>query len=140
MNQKNQNFRIFNIANMMSMTRVLLMLPILYLFNKNTPESKLLLFLVMALAIFTDYLDGFLARKFNQESELGKIIDPLADKICIGLLVIYLIIYRDLPKWFVIVAYQEMCCLYWAHFFSWTKRSKSCHRINPENGRFSFFH
>lgn len=102
MNMKKKS-RIFTISNMMSLARVFLMLPILYLFPQNTTESQIYLFALLALAILTDYLDGVLARKLNQVTELGKILDPVADKICIGLIVILLVIYRDLPLWFVIV-------------------------------------
>ncbi|MGB5105102.1 MAG: CDP-alcohol phosphatidyltransferase family protein [Candidatus Zixiibacteriota bacterium] len=54
---------------------------------------------LLALAIFTDVLDGTLARKLNQVSELGKILDPLADKLGIAALVVALVIYKDFPWW-----------------------------------------
>ena len=45
---------------------------------------------ILALAIFgalTDFLDGYFARRLNQVTEFGKIIDPLADKVCIGIII-----------------------------------------------------
>lgn len=54
---------------------------------------------LLALAIFTDVLDGTLARKLNQVSELGKILDPLSDKLGIAALVVALVIYKGFPWW-----------------------------------------
>jgi CDP-diacylglycerol--glycerol-3-phosphate 3-phosphatidyltransferase len=50
-----------------------------------------MLIIFSILAIATDYLDGYFARKLNQVSELGKILDPLADKIIITAVVIAMI-------------------------------------------------
>lgn len=54
---------------------------------------------LLGVAIATDVLDGYFARKLNQISELGKILDPLADKIGVAALVIALTAYRDFPWW-----------------------------------------
>ena len=51
----------------------------------------------------TDLLDGYLARKLNQVSELGKIIDPLADKIAVGAIAILMFINGLIPLWFIAV-------------------------------------
>lgn len=51
----------------------------------------------------SDLLDGYVARKLNQVSELGKIIDPLADKICVISIGIILLIQNIIPLWFVLV-------------------------------------
>jgi len=51
----------------------------------------------------TDLLDGYLARKLNQISELGKIIDPLADKIAVGAIAILMFLKGLIPLWFIVV-------------------------------------
>ena len=57
--------------------------------------------LVLILIIITDYADGIAARKFNQVSDFGKALDPVADKIVIISLFIYLLIKSDFPIWYL---------------------------------------
>lgn len=52
---------------------------------------------------FSDLLDGYLARKLNQVSEFGKIIDPLADKICVIVICVILLFIGKIPLWFVMI-------------------------------------
>ena len=58
---------------------------------------------VALLAYITDILDGWLARKLNEVTEAGKIIDPLADKIYVAVITSILVIQNRLPLWFVVV-------------------------------------
>ena len=51
----------------------------------------LIIFVVFLIACYTDHLDGYLARKNNQVTDLGKFLDPVADKLLINSLVIFLI-------------------------------------------------
>ena len=68
------------LPNILSSLRIFLVIPILYLLKIDFIISAAILFLFSSL---TDYFDGYLARKYNSESELGEILDPIADKILI---------------------------------------------------------
>ena len=69
---------IFTIPNILVFLRAALV-PVFVIMYIN--EMYRLALVVMALAFFTDFLDGFIARKFNCITDLGKTIDPIADKL-----------------------------------------------------------
>ena len=67
--------------NLLTLSRMLLGALIFILLM--SPENYLLAFILFFIAGVTDYFDGYLARKYNSVSELGEILDPIADKILI---------------------------------------------------------
>jgi cardiolipin synthase len=84
------------IPNLLTLFRLFFLpLPIYFIAQGNDNVALALL----GVAILTDVLDGTLARKLNQISELGKLLDPLADKLGIAGLVVVLVIYKGLPWW-----------------------------------------
>jgi len=101
---------IFTISNGISFLRFLLVIPLWFLLDNYTdPNIRYITFSLCVFAAATDMLDGYLARKLNQVTEVGKIIDPLADKAAMAVVVIklfsigeisafffYTIIFRDL--------------------------------------------
>ena len=66
--------------------------------------GDLIPFFLFALASFTDYLDGFLARIFKEESKLGELLDPIADKILVAAALILLVMNGTIKKYEVIAA------------------------------------
>ncbi len=80
----------------------MLIIPTIIFLSWETTEGNYLALVIVFLAGLTDYLDGFFARKFNQVSEFGKIIDPVADKCCAIFVLGYLAFYREnpIPLWF----------------------------------------
>jgi len=72
-----------NIANQMTMLRVLLAFVCIGLIRAGTFFSLSLGLVVFGVASFTDFLDGFLARRLGLVSDLGKILDPVADKVLV---------------------------------------------------------
>ena len=94
--------KINTFSNYISFFRILLAAPIFYyVSNINFIEGarSILLFLYF-LVYLSDIADGYFARKLNQVSELGKIIDPLADKILVILVVTYLYYLEIIPGYY----------------------------------------
>ncbi|HDZ11551.1 MAG TPA: hypothetical protein ENH53_04990 [Bacteroidetes bacterium] len=94
---------IWTISNILTLTRILLLPWIIYFFVQDTRKSQNIAFGLMVLAALTDLSDGFLARKLNQKTNLGKILDPIADKLALVSVGILLVIYRNLPIWLLII-------------------------------------
>ncbi|NBW73746.1 MAG: CDP-alcohol phosphatidyltransferase family protein [Microbacteriaceae bacterium] len=95
--------RVFTWPNLLSALRLLLVPVFLWLI---LIDQNLLAFTVLAFSSFTDWLDGFLARKLNQTSRLGQLLDPAADRLFILATLIGLAVTSQVPWWllFVIVA------------------------------------
>lgn len=91
-------------SNALSLFRVILLLPIYHFLSQNTGKDNLIALSLMGLAIISDYLDGFLARRLGQITDWGKVLDPLADKICIVVICIILaspVRENPIPLWFI---------------------------------------
>ena len=76
-----------NFPNILSVSRIFLSIPIIIFFEN---ESYLLSTMVYIIASVTDYLDGFLARKQNLVTEIGALLDLLADKIFVSIILIWM--------------------------------------------------
>ncbi len=88
-------------SNLISVLRLLLAIPLWILFdNIDSGYNRTIIISLCWFAALTDVLDGFLARKFNEVTEMGKIIDPLADKIIIGSIVIKLFLTGQVPHYY----------------------------------------
>ncbi len=85
--------------NLLAIFRILLFPFIFYFLAQETPTAIYIAVLLIILAVFSDVLDGHLARKLNQITDLGKLLDPLADKLGLGIFVIYIIFHRGFPIW-----------------------------------------
>ena len=92
--------RVWTIPNVLSVLR-LLGIP-LFLWLVLGPESDALALVVLAIAGFTDYLDGQIARRLNQSSRLGAILDPVADRLYILAVVVGFAIRDIIPTWLAI--------------------------------------
>ncbi|MDE3058667.1 MAG: CDP-alcohol phosphatidyltransferase family protein [Bacteroidota bacterium] len=92
--------KLWTISNALSISRIVLMVPIVMLLFSAIPYHREYAVLVMLLALATDALDGYFARRLNQVSDIGKIIDPLADKISVGVVIILLTLFGDVQLWY----------------------------------------
>jgi cardiolipin synthase (CMP-forming) len=89
--------RIWTVPNLLSVLR-LLGVP-LFLWLLLGPHADGWALLVLALSGFTDWADGVLARKLDQQSELGALLDPLADRLYILATLIGLVLRHIIPWW-----------------------------------------
>ena len=76
-----------NLPNILSISRVLLLAPIIFLFEYEFYLASLIIFII---ASVTDYLDGYFARKNNLSSNIGALLDLLADKIFVATLLVWI--------------------------------------------------
>lgn len=80
------------------------LIPVLLVLNYLAlPQGAWILLAVFLLASSTDWLDGYLARKHNQTTTLGKLLDPLADKLLVLTAFLILLEQRALPAWMAIL-------------------------------------
>lgn len=88
----------FRLSNLMSLSRMVAAFPFA---AAILADEKIWAVVIALYAYISDYLDGFFARKQNEISELGKTLDPLADKIFVGFGSLAMLIMGILPVWFV---------------------------------------
>ena len=89
----------WTLPNVLSLTRLVIIIPVFWLILIDGP--LLWVFILVVLAMATDYFDGRLARWSHSESDWGKVLDPMADKIGGGLVVAALAFSGSLPLWFL---------------------------------------
>ncbi|KPL19934.1 MAG: hypothetical protein AMJ92_00240 [candidate division Zixibacteria bacterium SM23_81] len=90
---------VWTLANGLTLVRLLLLPPIFLLLRRGDSTAQYLALLLVATGWLTDGLDGYLARRMGQVSELGRILDPLVDKLFLLFLILFLILLRDFPPW-----------------------------------------
>lgn len=72
-----------NIPNLLTVTRILLIPVFVMVFAEPTPDRSLVAAIIFVIAAVTDLLDGYLARKTGQITKLGRLLDPIADKLLV---------------------------------------------------------
>lgn len=109
----------FNYPNLLTFGRIVLTMFFVYLLILGGPRAKFLACVVFFLAGLSDYLDGMLARRHKTITSLGKIMDPIADKILIlSSFYIFHEVYHLMSGWvFSLVAFREILItsmrMYW---------------------------
>jgi CDP-diacylglycerol--glycerol-3-phosphate 3-phosphatidyltransferase len=95
--------KFFTVSNLLSISRIFLAVSFVLVMLAQAPWSRAWGIVIICVAALTDNLDGRIARYLHQETEWGRILDPLADKLGIaaaGLVLLYLGL---IPIWFVAV-------------------------------------
>ena len=92
--------RVLTLANFISMLRAISAIPIIY--TMSIPRYQWLTGVLILLAVLSDALDGYFARRASEVTHMGKWLDPVADFIVIISIVLYLVLLNRFPIWFFI--------------------------------------
>jgi CDP-diacylglycerol--glycerol-3-phosphate 3-phosphatidyltransferase len=103
---------LFYVSNLLSILRFFFLIPIFYYLSKTGTYADIMVLVCIAVAALTDVFDGYFARLLNQKTDLGKILDPLADKIIIVVGMLGLVIHRGFPLTLVVfLGYRDLMIL-----------------------------
>jgi cardiolipin synthase len=105
-----------SIPNIITLGRILLVPVIVWAIASN---EMAIAFAVFIIAGVSDAVDGFLAKRFNMSSELGALLDPLADKALLVSIYVSLGIWGAIPRWLVILVVSRDIMIVGAVIISW---------------------
>ena len=92
-----------NLPNLVTMGRVVLVPFVLYFMDNFSPVRSFIASLLYLGAAVGDALDGYLARSRGEVSMLGKFLDPLADKLIVTAVLVFMVALGRVPAWVVVV-------------------------------------
>lgn len=103
---------LWNIANILTMLRCVLV-PVFIVvaaLNAESVAGRIVVAVIFVVAMFTDFLDGYLARSRNLITDFGKIVDPIADKGMTGAAFVMLSVWDYVPWWItILILLREFC-------------------------------
>ena len=105
-----------NIPNLITLGRILLVPVIIWAITSGQMAAAFVLFVIAGVS---DAVDGFLAKRFHMQSEMGALLDPLADKALLVSIYVALGISADLPRWLVILVVSRDVIIIGAVIVSW---------------------
>ena len=105
-----------SIPNIITLGRIILVPVIVWAIASSQMEIA---FAIFVIAGVSDAVDGFLAKRFNMASELGALLDPLADKALLVSIYIALGIWGAVPRWIVILVVSRDIMIVTAVIVSW---------------------
>ncbi len=105
-----------NLPNIITLGRILLVPVIVWAIASN---QMTIAFVVFEVAGVSDAVDGFLAKRFNMTTEIGALLDPVADKALLVSIYVTLGISGDIPRWLVILVVSRDFMIVGAVIISW---------------------
>jgi cardiolipin synthase len=105
-----------NIPNIITLGRILAVPFIVWAIASNQMEIAFAIFIIAGVS---DAVDGFLAKRFNMSSELGALLDPVADKALLVSIYMALGIWGAIPRWIVILVVSRDIMIVGAVIVSW---------------------
>ena len=94
---------VFTWSNLISASRLLIAFPVVIIHYQQGQQVTWLITVLVLYGILSDYLDGYIARKTGNVSEMGKLLDPVADKLAAFVLFLYTVWIGLIPVWFLLV-------------------------------------
>ena len=88
-----------NTANKLTLARVVMIPAFMLVLYLGIPGANYWALLIFALASITDWLDGYIALKYNQVTDFGKFMDPLADKCLVTAAMLWFVEVGQMPAW-----------------------------------------
>ncbi|KQX40017.1 CDP-diacylglycerol--glycerol-3-phosphate 3-phosphatidyltransferase [Devosia sp. Root436] len=101
------------VPNLITIARILAIIPIVYLVMQGDIILRLVALILYVIAAASDWLDGYLSRAWNQHSPFGRMLDPIADKLLVGILIAALAWDGSFSGWDMIPA----CAILFREFF-----------------------
>jgi CDP-diacylglycerol---glycerol-3-phosphate 3-phosphatidyltransferase len=95
--------QITNLPNLVTMGRVLFVPAVLYFMDNYSPVRSLIAAILYLVASVGDGIDGYLARSRGQVSVFGKFLDPVADKLMVTSVMVFMVALSRVPAWLVVV-------------------------------------
>ncbi len=95
--------KIYNLPNIITMVRIGVMPVLFFLLTSPDRTWSLVIALIFIAAALTDLLDGYLARKYEIVTTMGKFLDPIADKLIVNTAMILMIPIGRIPAWAVAI-------------------------------------
>ena len=92
-----------NLANKLTMSRFVLAFFFMFFLYASFPHAKLLALLFFGVASITDYFDGMIAKKYNMETDFGRLMDPIADKVLVLAGFLAFVELSIIPAWMVVI-------------------------------------
>jgi len=99
----------YNLANLLTFSRILMIPLIVGSFYLDGDKANWIGFTIFSLAGITDFLDGYVARRYNMTSALGKFMDPIADKLLIAAALLMMVAFHRIEGLAVIAAVVILC-------------------------------
>ena len=113
-----------HVPNMLSLFRLCLVPIFPIAFFSSHPYGKMIAIIIFIVAGFTDFLDGYIARRFNIVTQLGKVLDPLADKLMLMSALLTLWVNSNLPFWLIIIFVGKELFMIFAGAYLYFRKGK----------------
>jgi len=105
-------------ANIITIVRIVMVPFVLVILLTEMQNKEIIAFAIFVIAAVTDALDGYLARKLNEVSDLGKFLDPLADKLLVTAALIALVYLQEVETWVAaIIILRELFISFFRFYF-----------------------